>query len=351
MGTPKNNSFVLFIIGSLVFFVPSGLFARNGFDQDSFRANSALPENETASVEKNVETAAPLANPIDTPGTVPPKSDTIKMGPVEKDVFRTDSLKTDLQGMNLSEMNPFIENPLNALPTPKEKVASASEDEGVMDTEGEGKESENAARTASEKKDDAAEMVSPWENQLLGQRPEKSDILQTEEKNPSPLPSLWKTFVSLVIVLVLIVGVTYFFKRLGLNSNRSSMPAGVEILARSNMNPKQSLCLVQLGNRLVLLGQSPNHISSLQTIEDPDEMAQILGQLEKKKTLSITNTFGKLFHREKDLYENEENPLIPLDIEDKPDQNQPTLQWCQAKGEISSLLDKVKGLSKIRFRS
>ena len=185
----------------------------------------------------------------------------------------------------------------------------------------------------------------------MGQRPEKTDTLPAKELNQSPLPSPWKTFLSLLIVLALIVGVTYLFKRFCLNSNRSSMPTGVEILARSSMNTKQSLCLVQLGNRLVLLGQSPSHISSLQTIDDPDEIAQILGQLEQKKTLSITNTLGKLFHREKELYENDENSAMSLDIEDNQDQNQPTQQWCQAKGELSSLLDKVKGLSKIRFRS
>ena len=156
---------------------------------------------------------------------------------------------------------------------------------------------------------------------------------------------------SLLIVLTLIVGVTYCFKRFGLNSKRNFMPAGVEVLARSNMNPKQSLCLVQLGNRLVLLGQSPNHISSLQTIDDPDEIADIMGQLGQKKTSSITNTFSKLFHRENELYENYEHPDISLDIEDNQDQNQPDPQWCQAKGELSSLLDKVKGMSKIRFHS
>lgn len=342
----KNNSFFSFAISLPVLFVTFSLLALNGFAQDSFRANSALLENDAASVEENVETVAPITNQIDMAETVPAKTDTIGMGPVEADTIRTDPLR-----MNLIEMNPFIYNPLNTFQSEEENVVSVSEDRGVKDKGVEGKDSENVSRTTSAGKDDSAEIVSPWENQLLGQRPEKPNILPVEGKRPSQLPSPWKTFVSLVIVLALIVGVTYFFKRFYLNSNRSSMPAGVEILARSNMNPKQSLCLVQLGNRLVLLGQSPNHISSLQTIDDPDEMAQILGQLEQKKTLSITNTFGKLFHREKDLYEKEENPVMSLDIEDNQDQNPPTLQWYQAKGELSSLLDKVKGLSKIRFRS
>lgn len=277
--------------------------------QDSFRANTTLPVNH------------------DDPNTA-------------------GSLDTIPMGAEPIPISPLKVNPVTTIAPSSDNAASASEPEKVMD-----KESQNVSPTTSEETANPAGSVSPWENQVLGHRPENSDTLSAKEQNPSAMPSPWKTLLSLLIVLALIVGATYLFKRFSLNARRSSMPTGVEILARSNMNPKQSLCLVQLGNRLVLLGQSPNHISSLQTIDDPDEIAQILGQLEQKKTLSISNTFSKLFHREKEFYEYDENSAISLDIEDHQDQNQTTQPWCQAKGELSSLLDKVKGLSKIRFRS
>jgi len=341
MGKRQNTSSFTFAITLSVLCVTLGWVALDGFAQDSFRANIALPENDDASVEKNTETTKTL-----TGRTNLLEADPIKTIPADADPNAADSLDTEPLIAKPIQHNPVGTDPVKTITSSEDKAASASEDGAVED-----KDSQNASPKVSEEKDNSAEIVSPWENQVLGQRPEKTDTLPAKELNQSPLPSPWKTFLSLLIVLALIVGVTYLFKRFCLNSNRSSMPAGVEILARSSMNPKQSLCLVQLGNRLVLLGQSPSHISSLQTIDDPDEIAQILGQLEQKKTLSITNTFGKLFHREKELYENDENSAMSLDIEDNQDQNQPTQQWCQAKGELSSLLDKVKGLSKIRFRS
>jgi len=337
MGKRQNTVYFTFAITLSVLCVTLGWAARNGFAQHSFRANSTLPENGDASIEKNTE----IANTL-TDRNNPPKADPNKTNPADTDPNAVDSLDAEPLIAKSIRHNPVETDSVKTITSSDEKAASASEDGTVED-----KNSQNA----SVEKDISAEIFSPWENQVLGQPSEKTDTLKMKEQNQSPLPSPWKTFVSLLIVLALIVGVTYLFKRFCLNSNRKSMPTGVEILARSSMNPKQSLCLVQLGNRLVLLGQSPSNISSLQTIDDPDEIAQILGQLEQKKTLSITNTFGKLFHREKELYEYDENPAMSLDIEDNHNQNQPAQPWCQAKGELSSLLDKVKGLSKIRFRS
>ena len=337
MGKSQNTAYFTFAITLSVLCVTLGWASRNGFAQHSFRANSTLPENDDASVEKNTE----IANTL-TGRNNPPKADPNKTNPADTDPNAVDSLDTKPLIAKPIQHNPVETGTVKTITSSDDKAASASEDATVED-----KDSQNA----SEEKDISAEIFSPLENQVLGQRPEKTDTLSSKEQNQSSMPSLWKTFVSLVIVLALIVGVTYLFKRFSLNSNRKSMPTGVEILARSSINPKQSLCLVQLGNRLVLLGQSPNHISSLQSIDDPDEIAQILGRLEQKKTLSITNTFGKLFHREKELYENDENSTISLDFEEDQDHTQPAQPWCQAKGELSSLLDKVKGLSKIRFRS
>jgi flagellar biogenesis protein FliO len=327
----QNTSPFTFAIILSVLCVTLGWAAPNSLAQHSFRANIVPPENENDSLEKNTQTTKTLTDRNNLPGEDPNKTYPADANPLIDKTIPSNPLGTD---------------PVKTINSSDDKADSASED-GADDN----KDSQNASQMAAKEKDISAEIFSPWENRVLGQPYEKTDARQMKEQNQSPLPSPWKTLVSLLIVLALIVGVTYFFKRFCLNSNRKSLPAGVEILARSSMNPKQSLCLVQLGNRLVLLGQSPNHISSLQSIDDPDEIAQILGQLERKKTLSITNTFGKLFHREKELYENDQIPAMSLDIEDDQDQNQPTQPWCQAKGELSSLLDKVKGLSKIRFRS
>jgi flagellar biosynthetic protein FliO len=190
------------------------------------------------------------------------------------------------------------------------------------------------------------------EEQPLGQRTAKIDNLPSDPRQLAQMPSPWRTLGSLLIVLALMIAAAYIFKRFFLASHRKGSSAGIEIIARNTISPKQSLCLVQLGRHLLLLGLSPNHITSLQTIDDPEDIAHILGLLEKDKSHSISSTFTRLFQHENQYYDQEEN----IDDNDHSDNN-PEFQyrqsqhWYQAKGELSALLDKVKGLARIRFRS
>jgi flagellar biosynthetic protein FliO len=348
----RHNTIFNCSIVTFILIVSLGLGFPQACAEHSFRANAPLPENDTKPAENNSKTNTTIpAQPDLLPENDPIYSDLLgieflKTDPLRIELFSAESVFTNLPENQTLHKDHVIIGPVENSTMTKEPTGSPSDTKSSPQ-----KDPPNASPAAPEETDKSAQVVSPWENQLLGRRPENADASASNDNQQSQVPSPWKTFVSLIVVLALIVGATYLFKRFALNAKRGSTLAGVEILARSNMNPKQSLCLVQLGNRLVLLGQSPNHISTLQTIEDPDEIAQIMGQMEQKKSLSITNTFNKLFHREKDFYQNDESSVFPLDIEDNPDQNQPSQQWCQAKGELSSLLDKVKGLSKIRFRS
>lgn len=315
--------------------------------QDSFRANVALPDHQGSSGE---ETAPEILTALTDRGN------THQAGSIDAILTVDPPSRTGLLDTDDTIMAQIGPVPMPVPPTDPAPAAARPDNNAISGSENERTDlvgpQENSV-IALEAKENTAEIGSPWEQQRLGRSLENAESKNKTEQKPSPsaLPSIARTLVSLLIVLALIVGITYFFKRFCLNKHHNAMPTGVEILARSSMNPKQSLCLVQLGNRLVLLGQSPNHISALQTIDDPDEITHIMGQLETKKTLSITNTFDKLFHREKELYETDENPVISLDIEDPQDQDGSTQPWYQARGELSSLLDKVKGLSRIRSRS
>jgi len=200
------------------------------------------------------------------------------------------------------------------------------------------------ADTAGESIDSLAE----FEKGVVGGRRSKTNSPQISANNSNQGISPWRTFGSLLMVLALIIAVTYIFRRFALGGKGGMVPSGVEVLARNSINPKQSLCLVKLGPRVLLLGLSPNQMTALHTIEDPDEVAEVVGNLEKNRSQSITNTFGKLLHRESQFYEEEGADADQGELKTADEQNQ---QWFQAKGELTSLLDKVKGLARMRFRS
>ena len=183
----------------------------------------------------------------------------------------------------------------------------------------------------------------------VGQRPnsDSSSITGPGSGNRTlpASPSPWKSLLVLLVVLALIVSATLFLRRSSFFAQRRSSHAGVRILARSSISPKQSLCLVKLGETILLLGLSPNHMAMLHTVEDPDEIAGLLGTLEQHKHDSITNSFSRMFRHEANSYDDVE-PANDYEgvIGDRDG------QWSRARGELTSLLDKVKGLARMKSR-
>lgn len=98
-----------------------------------------------------------------------------------------------------------------------------------------------------------------------------------------PRTNEWvKTFGSLAVVVVLILllkGVVGRFGR-GL-AGRGGRPSGVlEILARYPVGRGQSVVLMKLGRRLLLLHQNGSSMTTLSEISDPEEVANLLGRVE-----------------------------------------------------------------------
>jgi len=170
----------------------------------------------------------------------------------------------------------------------------------------------------------------------------------SQQERSDPL-SLGRVFVALLVVLGVIAAVAYGFRRFVLRSKAFGTGSVIKILARNSVTPRQSLCLVELGERLMLIGLSPNHIARLDVIDDPEEIARIMGRLEAGAGQSISNTFNNIFRRESREYDAIGN-YYPDDNSDQ-DSDQDNRQWYNARGELSSLLDKVKGLTRIGLRS
>lgn len=72
---------------------------------------------------------------------------------------------------------------------------------------------------------------------------------------------------------------------------------GILVLSRQHLSSKQSLCLVRLGRRIVLVGITPERISTLSEILDADEAAAVVAAVERAKPGSFSTLFGKLAGR------------------------------------------------------
>ncbi len=72
----------------------------------------------------------------------------------------------------------------------------------------------------------------------------------------------------------------------------SNAQSVIRVLARQHLSSKQSLCLVKLGPKVVLLGVTPEHIGSVLEIRDPDEAASLVAAVESSRGRSFTKTMA-----------------------------------------------------------
>ena len=74
-------------------------------------------------------------------------------------------------------------------------------------------------------------------------------------------------FVAIGAVLLLIAIVAWGLKRFGPKAQLGS--SAIRILSRSHLSPKQSLALIRVSDRVMLVGITPDRISHLTTFNDP----------------------------------------------------------------------------------
>jgi flagellar biogenesis protein FliO len=77
----------------------------------------------------------------------------------------------------------------------------------------------------------------------------------------------------------------------------------LEVVARLPLAGKQSLVLVKMGRNLVLTGVTAEQITTLCVVDDPDQVATLLGEVTQSRPDSMTHSFARAFHEEADLYD------------------------------------------------
>jgi len=187
------------------------------------------------------------------------------------------------------------------------------------------------------------------EDEVLTSRKGKAgeSAVHAQTVSRSSMPSAARMVLSLLAVLALILLGTLLLRRFSVRGRRIVARSGVEILSRTPINSRQSLFLVKIGSRILVLGVSPNHIASLDTIEDSEELSSLLGLLESQNPSSISQGFERMFNRQSREFDSQ----APAEFTTM-DWNEPESRMAGgAKHELSALLEKVKGLSRIRFRS
>ncbi|HWL95146.1 MAG TPA: flagellar biosynthetic protein FliO [Phycisphaerae bacterium] len=150
-------------------------------------------------------------------------------------------------------------------------------------------------------------------------------------------------FWPLCAVLLVVGGLTYAAKRWMPRTLRSSGGDALKVVARQSISTKQSVCLVRVGRRLVLIGVTPERITSLSEICDAQEASSLLAQLESGRSGSFSTLFNNMAQTsatEADSLEDEGNGAAANDSVI----GARALSTTQT--EVRGLLDRVRKMSK-----
>ncbi len=128
-----------------------------------------------------------------------------------------------------------------------------------------------------------------------------SQPLALPETTASPSPGIFSTFLRLIIALGLVVGLIFvtvwglklIWEKRGLN-NPADETKPVKILTSTYLAPRKAIYLVEVGNRILVLGVGNDSINRLDVITDPEEIETI----RQSTQAGFPNILDRLLQRE-----------------------------------------------------
>ncbi len=159
----------------------------------------------------------------------------------------------------------------------------------------------------------AIEARGPWDDQPIARAGFERRAAQPAPQPVSPASGSWlRSAGSLAAVLALIALLAWGYRAvvggspgLATRARRSGL---IEIVGRTSLSPRQSLWLVRVGPRVVLVGATPDRMTPLDVLSDPDAVARLLGEAAQARPTSQSQEFERVLQVADAHYEAPEPP-------------------------------------------
>ncbi len=162
---------------------------------------------------------------------------------------------------------------------------------------------------------------------------------QPGEVSERPGSTSWfmKTLTALGVVIGLALFVRWGYVRMGGKVASGSSPV-VEVLSRTAVAPRSHVMLLRVGGRVLVVSDSSSGMRTLASLEDAEEVADILGAVSAAKPSSISRGFGQILNRFNDDHDQQPNELDATDLSADPGGTSPS--------SVSNLLSRVRTLGR-----
>ena len=147
---------------------------------------------------------------------------------------------------------------------------------------------------------------------------------------------MWAT----TLVLALVIGGGYMVRRFLPSVTSGAGSPIVSVMARTQLAPRQWVCLVRCGRRVLVVGLTGERITTLSEITDGEEVTELLGQCEQMRADSASSSFGRIFQREAREMTDE---MAEFENPDADQTQTPSDAVSRVRSELAALMEKIHG--------
>lgn len=162
----------------------------------------------------------------------------------------------------------------------------------------------------------------------------RSGASQTTSITATPMPSVLRVALALLVVIVLLVGGMWLVRRTVPAARQFGGQPVIEILTRQYLGPKQQLCLIRLNHRLLLIAATTTSVNTITEISDPEEASALIGQISSARGNSISAGFEQWIRSFTRQYSSTEKAVL---------QNEQDDQESAARAQVQQLMARVRG--------
>lgn len=153
---------------------------------------------------------------------------------------------------------------------------------------------------------------------------------------------LLSTLAALGIVIALVFALRWVLRRGGIVTSAAPQGSVVEVLSRTTVAPRSHVVLMRIGPRILIVNDSPNGMRTLDTVQDPEEVAELLGAIDAAQPTSITKSFGGVMSKLSNGWSSADAELDEVEPGESLDDG---VTIDQTRGALSSVRGRLAALS------
>lgn len=175
--------------------------------------------------------------------------------------------------------------------------------------------------------------INSFENQPFNfnNNPRRTPRPATNKSEAYSLPSIWPALLSVVAICGLFVAAMFLVKKYLPGHKQLFSHPSMEVLGRTHLDQRRYVSLLRVGKRIIVLGISPDEISSLSEITDEEEITGIM-EVARPKTEVGLSIFQRLFQRHVIEADKAENQAMAME------------QAKEIEEHMSSLRERVRSI-------